>query len=437
MIINLYKPINSTYLLMFLQVINIILYSYYTDYGSEADSFKNNTKDTSNTIDKYYPFFQDVHVMILVGFGFLMTFLKKYSHSALGFNFYLSALAIQSSILINGFFHCLFKNEWHKLYLDIESLITGDFAAGAILISFGALLGKTSFYQMILITILELIFYAINESIGVELYKAVDMGGSMYVHTFGAYFGLAVSYMITDRKKNKSNDNESNYNSDIFAMIGTLFLWMYWPSFNGALASGNAQHRVVINTVLSLTNSCMSAFIASKIIRPKKKFNMVDIQNATLAGGVAVGSSADLVISPYGALIIGMISGIISVYGYIHIQPKLEKIGITDTCGVHNLHGIPGVIGGLGGFISASIASDDLYGNNIKDVFPARDERNAKEQGLFQLCALFTTLAISIVGGIFTGFITSYTNDSSLVYFNDEENWEETEDQENNTNIHP
>jgi len=53
-----------------------------------------------NTIDGYYPYFQDVHVMMFVGFGFLMTFLKRYGYSALGWNFLLAAFAIQLHILI-------------------------------------------------------------------------------------------------------------------------------------------------------------------------------------------------------------------------------------------------------------------------------------------------------------------------------------------------
>lgn len=412
--------------LVILQFVSILCYGLFTDYGQEAVG--NTAGSTnSNTIDKYYPFFQDVHVMIFIGFGFLMTFLKKYAHSALGYNFYLSALAIQYSILINGFFHNWFKNDWQQITLNIETLITGDFAAGAVLITFGALLGKTSLLQMSFITLMELIFYAINESIGVITYKAVDMGGSMYVHTFGAYFGLAVSYMLTNKEKMKSEKNGSTYNSDIFAMIGTLFLWMYWPSFNGALADGNSQHRVVINTVLSLTNSCIMAFICSKLLRPKHKFNMVDIQNATLAGGVAVGSSADLVIAPYGALIIGMVSGCISVAGYVFLQPKLEEMGIYDTCGVNNLHGMPGIIGGLGGFISASLASDNLYGDNISSIFPGRgDGRTAFEQGLYQLAALCTTLGFSICGGLLTGYLCKYIEEPEE-YFEDCLNWEDEE----------
>lgn len=100
--------------------------------------------------------------------------------------------------------------------------------------------------------------------------------------------------------------------SDLFSMIGTLFLWMYWPSFNGALAplEMNSQHRVVINTTLALTGSALSAYCFSILIRGH--FSMEDIQNATLAGGVAVGSSSDLVIKPWAAITIGFIAGAVS-----------------------------------------------------------------------------------------------------------------------------
>ena len=88
--------------LLVMQLLSVVLYGLCTDYGTEA--IGTSSGSNSNTIDKYYPFFQDVHVMIFIGFGFLMTFLKRYSHSALGYTMYLSSLAIQYGILINGFF---------------------------------------------------------------------------------------------------------------------------------------------------------------------------------------------------------------------------------------------------------------------------------------------------------------------------------------------
>ena len=49
--------------------------------------------------------FQDVHVMIFIGFGFLMTFLKKYGLSAVSLNLICSSLAIEVFTLVFGFFH--------------------------------------------------------------------------------------------------------------------------------------------------------------------------------------------------------------------------------------------------------------------------------------------------------------------------------------------
>merc|ERR1719399_1424400 len=218
-----------------------------------------------------------------------------------------------------------------------------------------------------------------NFTIGSTHFQAVDMGGSMFVHTFGAYFGLAVSRTLSKSKKNTNGEvessdlNSSTTTSDMFAMIGTLFLWMFWPSFNGAFAHGSQQHRVVVNTVLSLSACCVTAFAADNRLRPGHKFSMVSIQNATLAGGVAVGSSSDLVIQPWGAIAIGFAAGLLSVIGYVYIQPWLEmKLSLDDTCGVHNLHGMPGILGGLGGAIAAAAARPEDYGKNIGKVFAAR-----------------------------------------------------------------
>ena len=98
--------------------------------------------------------------------------------------------------------------------------------------------------------------------------------------------------------------------------------------------------RAFVNTVLGLCGATVSTFIMSRLV--KGKFDMVHIQNATLAGGVAVGSAADLYLHPAGAIAIGMVAGVLSVCGYEFLSDWMdEKLGIADTCGVHNLHGMP------------------------------------------------------------------------------------------------
>ena len=63
--------------------------------------------------------FQDVHVMIFIGFGFLMTFLKKYGLSAVSLNLICSALAIEVFTLVYGFFHLHCETLEVKVVLEI------------------------------------------------------------------------------------------------------------------------------------------------------------------------------------------------------------------------------------------------------------------------------------------------------------------------------
>lgn len=60
--------------------------------------------------------------------------------------------------------------------------------------------------------------------------------------------------MRPKREENNAGINEgSSYTSDVFAMVGTIFLWVFWPSFNSALLDDiTQQHRAILNTYLSL-----------------------------------------------------------------------------------------------------------------------------------------------------------------------------------------
>lgn len=69
-----------------------------------------------------------------------------------------------------------------------------------------------------------------------------------------------------------------------------------------------------------------------------------------------MGASADILYSPGAALLIGAIAGFISVLGFSIIGPILQRrLKIYDTCGVHNLHGMPSVLGAIASSIVAAM----------------------------------------------------------------------------------
>ncbi|XP_063364973.1 ammonium transporter Rh type B-B-like [Cydia amplana] len=375
--------------------------------------------------------FEDTHVMIYIGFGFLMTFLKKYCYSALGFNWLLAALVAQWSLLTQGWFNM----KDMVIPLSKETIIEADIMAATILITFGALLGVASGGQLLFIAIVETAIASANIYLITSVFQAADVGGSIAIHSFGAYFGLGVSLALKSKKvegqAEKNVLNAPTYISDVTAMIGSIFLYIYWPSFNSALTGTDEEYqRAVTNTYLSLASCTVVTFILSSILNHEPgKFDMVHIQNSTLAGGVAVGSVCNMHVQAGGAILIGIGAATISVLGYRFLTPKLEKLGLLDTCGVHNLHGMPGVYSGLLSVLFAALATSSTYGETgLHSVFGAmKDGRKAKEQALYQLAAVGATLAISFVSGMITGFVAKLKIFAPLDEkdkYNDELNWE-------------
>merc|ERR1719431_830527 len=112
--------------MLLLQVIFIILFGLFTRYEPKV-AYRNqypnehgvgSKQHAHKLISNFYPVFQDVHVMIFIGFGFLMTFLKRYGLSAVSLNMLCSALAIEWSILVSGFLHLEYDNCEDKSHMN-------------------------------------------------------------------------------------------------------------------------------------------------------------------------------------------------------------------------------------------------------------------------------------------------------------------------------
>ncbi|HMA95092.1 MAG TPA: hypothetical protein VKP30_20515, partial [Polyangiaceae bacterium] len=188
-----------------------------------------------------------------------------------------------------------------------------------------------------------------------------DAAGSIVIHAFGAYFGLGLAFTHS-RGQAKQPGIESDETSDRFSMLGSMVLWMFWPSFCSAIVPTEQLPRTAINTILALSGATLGTYFTSSLLR-KGKPSFADMANAALAGGVSIGATCN-VVSPALALGIGGLAGALSVVGYVIIQPKLDAaLKITDTCGVHNLHGMPGLLGGfVAVLVTPGIAKAQLIG---------------------------------------------------------------------------
>jgi ammonium transporter Rh len=360
------------------------------------------------SIAEYY-MFKDIMIMLLIGFGYLMTFLRKYGLSSVGFTLLLVVVSMQLNLLVEFLMMSAYtavadNDETDGLSLpfaiSMSSLINAEFSAATLLISFGALIGNATPLQMLVLAVSQSIFYAFNKVILVTgLVGAEDVGGTLTIHMFGAYFGLAASAALGPPKDAGAVCNASpNRVSDVLAMLGTTVLWVFWPSFVGALETANdeTEMRCLINTIMALIGSTVAAFWASHWLGGGK-LDPVHIANSTLAGGVAVGASARLDIGPGGALMLGIVAGTVSVLGYVYSSPKLEKLGVYDTCGVNNLHGYPSLLGGLTSVLA--VAADS-------EADSLMDSANGRLGGpLRQLGGVVATLTVSGFSGYITGLL--------------------------------
>ncbi len=333
-----------------------------------------------------------IHIMamLILGFGFLMVFVKNYGRSALTATFLLVSMAIPVYYLGSGL---AFGEAKHG---EIEKLILAEFAAASLLIAAGAVLGRIRMVQYLVLAVLFTCAYMLNEWIvignGLNFLGGmfVDTGGSIVIHAFGAIFGVAAAVSLTTSAEFQK-PVESDATSDRYSMLGSMVLWVFWPSFCAALVPVEAIPHTVINVFLALCGSTLVTYVFTVLLRGK--ISIADIANAALAGGVAIGSTCDTA-GPMTAVIIGGAAGAISTMGFALLQDKQKNLLRTvDTCGVSNLHGLPGLFGGI---MAIFVVNSISVGS--------------------QFTGILITIVVALVLGLATGKIISLFGRVSIAY---------------------
>ena len=179
-----------------IQIVMIGVYWLLVRYNDHAHPFKHHHDQQHEEhipFNDVYPLGVDVVMMLLGGFGFLMTFLKKYGLSAIGFTMIITVIVTQFSIIVFGL---LKMGDEFVIKIGFVDVIEAGLVGGAVLISFGAIIGKVNPLQLMFMSLVEATFCVINLYVGYSVLGVVDVGGSIFIHTFGAYFGLAVSFCL-------------------------------------------------------------------------------------------------------------------------------------------------------------------------------------------------------------------------------------------------
>ena len=192
-----------------------------------------------------------------------------------------------------------------------------------------------------------------------------DFAGSAIVHSVGGVLALIGAMALGARRGKYAKDGSSRAipgHSLTLAALGVFILWLGWFGFNpgSQLAASGEVNRTAISHVLLTTNlAAASGGVATMFLTwwkyGKPSFSLM--LNGVLAGLVGITAGCDLV-SPVGAVIIGLICGIVLVYSIEFIDHVLH---IDDPVGASSVHGVCGILGTLlTGLLSTT--SGALYG---------------------------------------------------------------------------
>jgi Amt family ammonium transporter len=187
---------------------------------------------------------------------------------------------------------------------------------------------------------------------------ALDFAGGTVVHINAAMAGLVGAYLVG--KRIGYGREHLPPHSLTLTMVGASLLWIGWFGFNAGsnLEANGLTALAFLNTMVATGAATLSWTTAESLLKGKP--SLLGAASGAVAGLVAVTPAAGWV-GPIGALVIGLVAGLLCLWG---VNGLKRMLGADDALDVFGIHGVGGIVGAL---LTGVFANPELGGVGVYD----------------------------------------------------------------------
>ena len=233
---------------------------------------------------------------------------------------------------------------------------------------------------------------------------SIDFAGGTVVHMSSGWSALLLCILLGRRIGFGKVPMPPH--SMVLCMVGTGMLWVGWYGFNAGsalAADGVAANAFLTTTLAAATGAFVWAMLEAIL---KGHPSILGFCSGAVAGLVVITPAAGFVDST-GAMIIGLVAGVVPFFAVTYLKAKLGYDDALDTFGVHAVGGT------LGALLTGFLATDSVNSNLVSDAYAAKNGLKAAIEGgtlwSAQFQAIALTLVLALVGTLIVTLIVKYT----------------------------
>ena len=214
---------------------------------------------------------------------------------------------------------------------------------------------------------------------------ALDFAGGTVVHINAAVAGLVGAYVV-GKRVGLGRESMAPHSLTL-TMVGASLLWVGWFGFNAgsALEANGSAALAFVNTLLATAGAVVAWSFGEWVTKGKP--SMLGAASGAVAGLVAITPAAGFV-GPMGGLVIGLLAGVVCLWG---VNGLKRMLGADDSLDVFGVHGLGGALGAVltGVFAAPSMGGTGIYDYVANAVAP---DYSIVAQVWIQIQAVLTTV---------------------------------------------